>query len=309
MTIRATVAVLILTLSMAGIALAAECVPVADERIRGRDLRKAIPALAGLPSETVLGYTPLPGIERVFSVAQLRQIAAAHHLAVEVTGRACFIRESAPPAKEQVLAAMRRAVPDPSVEIELIEFSHQELPQGELVFHLSGLPAGRTAAGDAAIVWRGALKYGEKRSLAVWARVRIRATARRLVATRDLAAGEPIGAADIAVEERRVMPGKLDSLTAIEDAVGAVPRRPIRAGEEMRRSNLRIPNEVEPGDRVRVRVNSGATRLDFEAEAVSAGRNGDLVVVRNPTNGEPFKGRVAGRGAVVVEAADTLERE
>lgn len=308
MTTRTAVRTLALMLSIAGAALSAECVPVKDERIRGRDLHQAMRALAGVPADTVLGYTPLPGIERVFSVAQLRQIAAAHHLSAEITDRACFVRETAPPAKGDVIAAMRRAISDSSAEIELIEFSHQELPQGELVFQLSGLPAVRPAAGDAAMVWRGSLKYGGNRSLAVWARVRVRATARRLVATRDLAAGEPIRAEDVAIKELHVMPGKRDSTTALDDAVGAVPRRPIRAGDEVLRSNLRVPNEVEPGDTVRVRVISGAARLDFEAEAVSAGRNGEMVVVRNPSNGEPFKGRVAGRGAVVVEAADTLEK-
>jgi hypothetical protein len=59
--------------------------------------------------------------------------------------------------------------------------------------------------------------------------------------------------------------------------------------------------EVERGQRVSVEVSSGATRLRFQAEAASAGRTGESVVVKNPENGHLFSAKVQGKGKVVIQ--------
>jgi hypothetical protein len=60
------------------------------------------------------------------------------------------------------------------------------------------------------------------------------------------------------------------------------------------------PLAVKRGEKVSVRVISGAVTLKFESEAESSGHPGDTVIVRNPENGGDFAARVEDQGKVVV---------
>ena len=60
-------------------------------------------------------------------------------------------------------------------------------------------------------------------------------------------------------------------------------------------------SDLERGERVAVEVSSGAAVLTFQAEAASAGRTGDSVVVKNPENGRLFSAKVQSKGKVVVQ--------
>jgi hypothetical protein len=44
------------------VAAARACVPVERDRIVAGDLAKAVPELAGIPSEVVFGFAPQPGL-------------------------------------------------------------------------------------------------------------------------------------------------------------------------------------------------------------------------------------------------------
>ena len=59
--------------------------------------------------------------------------------------------------------------------------------------------------------------------------------------------------------------------------------------------------DVHRGERVSVEVTSGAALLRLRADAESAGRIGDAVLVRNPESGKLFQARVEGKGKVVVQ--------
>ncbi|MEQ1886152.1 MAG: flagella basal body P-ring formation protein FlgA [Bryobacteraceae bacterium] len=59
--------------------------------------------------------------------------------------------------------------------------------------------------------------------------------------------------------------------------------------------------EVERGEKVSVEVLSGAAHLTFQAEAASAGRTGDSIVVKNPENGKLFSAKVQSKGKVVIQ--------
>ncbi|HEX5430963.1 MAG TPA: flagella basal body P-ring formation protein FlgA [Bryobacteraceae bacterium] len=60
------------------------------------------------------------------------------------------------------------------------------------------------------------------------------------------------------------------------------------------------PPVIDRGDQVAVKVFSGSVLLSFHAEAESAGRPGQRIIVRNPLNGRRFLARVEDRGKVVV---------
>jgi flagella basal body P-ring formation protein FlgA len=61
------------------------------------------------------------------------------------------------------------------------------------------------------------------------------------------------------------------------------------------------PPEVQRGDKVAVQVISGDVLLTFEAEAASAARIGESVIVLNPENGRRFVARVEDKGKVIVK--------
>jgi Chaperone for flagella basal body P-ring formation len=60
------------------------------------------------------------------------------------------------------------------------------------------------------------------------------------------------------------------------------------------------PVAVKRGDKVAVTVSSGSVVLRFESEAQSSGRPGDIVIVRNPENGNRFAARVEDQGKVTI---------
>ena len=68
--------------------------------------------------------------------------------------------------------------------IELVDFTRHAVPRGEVVFPASGLI--RTQSAGTAALWKGYVRYGGPRRLAIWARVRISATLQRVRAVEEL---------------------------------------------------------------------------------------------------------------------------
>jgi flagella basal body P-ring formation protein FlgA len=75
----------------------------------------------------------------------------------------------------------------------------------------------------------------------------------------------------------------------------------IGAGAFVRDGSPLTERDIKRGDRVTVEVTSGSARLVFEAEAASAGRFGDSVLVKNPENGRLFQARVQGKRKVTIQ--------
>jgi len=275
------------------------CIEVEGDRILARHLAAAAPAFGSLPAEQPLLFAPAPGARRVMSAQEMARLAARYGLAVEGV-QACFERLTRPLDREQIIAALRKALGREDASIELIEFSRHRVPPGELEFPLAGLSTPATPG--AAVLWRGRVRYDGNRSLPVWARVRIKASLQRLVAAENLAAGRPIEARQVRVEQGEWFPSAEKPLAAVEQAVGKLPRRWIRAGSVLYERLLTAPPEVERGQVVEVEVASGSAQLRFRARAETAGRSGDTVLVRSPLNSRAVAARVAGPGKVVINA-------
>ncbi len=296
-------------LSASWAALAASgggCVAVSGDRILAADLARVIPAFAAIPPDEALGYAPAPGVRRILGAAELSRLAARHGVAVEGI-EVCVERAAERLTAERVLEALRKSLAREQARIELVDFSRYPVPAGELEFPLSGLSAPPAGVTEAAVVWRGRLRYDGTRSLPVWARVRIRVSGERLVAVENLAPGQPVAPSQVRVEQGEWFPFTEAPLTRVEDAVGKLPRRSIRAGSVLYARMLASPREVERGQRVSVEVSSGAAQLKFTAVAENGGRLGDTILVRSPVNGRKLAARVAGPGKAVVDA-DSLER-
>lgn len=252
--------------------------------------------LEGLPPETTLSLAPAPGIQRVFHDPELRQIAARFHLAAIPDDDVCVERSMAPIDPAKLLAAMRQELP--GAKIEILEYSQQPAPDGDLAFHRAAL-RNNTAAGA---TWFGVIRYAPNRDFTIWAKVKVTERAPRVVALNDLPAGKPIQASQVKVETRDEFPDSQPMARSLEEALGRYPRVAIRAGSEIRMDALEAPKDIRQGDIVQVEVRSGNARLSFDAVAAGSGCVGDSIAILNPSSAKRFQARIRGKGKVSVDA-------
>jgi flagellar basal body P-ring formation protein FlgA len=273
------------------------CHPVAGGRIMGSDLAAASPAFRSAPPDLVAGYAPQPGLRRFLNAAELARIARANHIDAADFTPLCFERATAPPDPETVAAAMRKVLDAPDARIEILALSKFPAPRGEMVLPRASLVEPQT--GDST-VWNGYIQYDGGR-FPVWARVRLSVRQHRLIAAADLAPGLPVKTDSVRVEDCFDFPRRIPPLSSPEAAVGRVPRHVIPAGRPVTAADLQDPNEVNPGETVEVEVRSGTAVLKLEAKAVSAGRRGDTIAVRNASSGKLFRAQVEEKGRVLVQ--------
>ncbi len=280
-----------------------DCIQLAGEEIHASDLAAVIVAFKAAKPETILGLAPAPGVRRVFS---RRDLTFAAHLAgiadadLPAAG-VCFERLVHQITEQELTRAMSEAFAGTSVQIIIVDHSSYGVPPGRLVFQLAGLSSPPPAQPDAAVFWHGRVRYGETRSMEIWAKVRITATTRACVAATDIQPGKPIEADQVHfVDIARFPLLRAGGIKDFDGVAGRVVRRPIRAGEEIVAKELEYAREIGPGDTVHVLAVSGNARVTLDAVATSGGRKGDTIVLKNPGTNTSFRAVVDGRDRAVV---------
>lgn len=268
-------------------------VSAGSDHILAGDLAPAFPALTAIAADAPVAWAPVPGVPRIFPVAELRRLATRFGVAPAPETELCVARRVALLDPARLLEVMRRQLPQASIEI--LEFSRLPAPEGELEFPLSGLRP--TPAGG---FWSGSVRYAGNRRFLVWAKVKVRVTAPRVIAAEDLKPGHPLEAAQLRLEMRDEFPAAGVFAGSLEEAAGRVPRRSIPAGAALRTAWLEAPKDIARGETVRVEVRNGGARLELEAQAEEAGSTGDTIPVRNPVSKKRFPARVEGKGRVSV---------
>lgn len=263
--------------------------PPGAERITAGDLR-----LDGAP-DAVVSLAPDPGTQRIFHSPELRQVALRLHLASVPEADICVERAMAPLDPAKLLAAMRKEYPE--ARIEVVDYSRQLAPEGEIVFRRAGLRVAASAGGT----WFGSIRYAANREFTIWAKVTLCVRVPRVIALHDLSPGKPIEAGDVKAELRDELPAAQPMLESIEEALGRYPRATFRAGAELRRDLLESAKDVRQGDVVEVEVRSGNAHLKFEARAAGSGCVGETVPVLNPASSKRFQARIEAKGKVSVE--------
>jgi flagella basal body P-ring formation protein FlgA len=281
------------------------CVPLSGEEIRASDLAAVVEAFAAADPKTVLGLTPAPGVRRTFSLHDLMSAARRAGVAGTdlPTAGVCFERALRQVTEQELTKAMTEAFPDKTVQIAIVDYSRYEVPPGRLVFQLVGLNAPPPAQPDGPVLWRGRVLFGETRSMEIWARVRISAMMTTCLAATDILPGKPIEPGQLRMAELPRFPLRRSvGITDMESVVGRIARRPIRAGQEVVPTALEQPQEIRAGDTVRVAARSGNARVSLDALAMSGGRKGDTIVLKNPLTHANFRAVVDGRDRAVVYA-------
>jgi flagella basal body P-ring formation protein FlgA len=296
--------VLILLCWTAGIAAAQEpaCRAVEGERILGRDLAAAIPAFAAMPADALLGTAPIPGSRRVFHSSEILALAQRYSLSIPAAQDVCFEWAMAPLDQSRALEAMRASLNLADAQIQIAESSASRVPPGRIEFPRDRLA---TPSPDqrSPVLWRGDVVYGDNRRFAIWARVDIKVPCNRLVATENLKSGEPIKASQLHSSASTCFPGPAGTALSVETAAGMAPLRFLPAGSEVRPELLAAANDVNRGDMVEIEVWSGAAHLAFNAQAISGGRIGDAIAIRNPDSQKIFQARVTGKDKAMVQAS------
>jgi len=122
-----------------------------------------------------------------------------------------------------------------------------------------------------------------------------------LVVRRDVAAGERLAAADLAVVERPSGSLPYQYFTAVEQGVGLVVRRTLPAGTVLVPAAVDSPRIVERGALVTLVAGRGAVAVRAEGVALEAGGVNQRIRVRSPS-GRVVEGVVAASGEVHVGA-------
>jgi flagella basal body P-ring formation protein FlgA len=280
---------------------AAACVPVAGSRIQGRDLAAADSRFNALPATLTIGFAPLPGTKKVFTIQELLRIAKTNGIAMDAAQELCFEIPLQTLTAEHAAESMRQALP-PGASLKIVELPAVNIPvSGMLEFPIEGLePA--LPINKGVQLWRGRVKYAESRQVLVWARVEVTAEQRTVVAVRDLISGASIDRAALRIETK-VGPLQRERLASrFEEVEGHVVSRSVNAGAFVPLSIVAEAPSVRRGDPVTVEVQSGFAHLHFEAIAQNSAHTGEMVELKNPLNGKLFRARLDAdaRASIVV---------
>jgi flagella basal body P-ring formation protein FlgA len=282
----------------------AACLVVApdSDHILARDLVDAFPPLAAVAPQTEIALAPAPGVTRVFRAPDLRMLAAHFHLGGDPNVEPfCFTRPVAQLDAPRLLAAMKQSLP--AARIEILDFTRQPAPEGDLEFPIAGLhpPEGASGNETQSALLSGSVRYGGARHFAVWAKVRVLIAATRVLAIADLRPGHAIAASQLSAVTDDQFPSGVSFAQTIDQVAGRWPRLAIRAGSPIRTDRLEEPKAVMRGETVRVQVHNGAARLDLDGVAELSGSVGEFIPVLNPSSRKRFRARVEGDHCVSVD--------
>jgi flagella basal body P-ring formation protein FlgA len=299
----------ILFLLMTPLLIGAEtsCIQVSGDKIHAGDLAKHVDAFRSINANVEIGFAPLPGGRRTITAGELQRIAAKNGIKETIQSDLCVQLQTRPLQPQELKQAIELELQNQGITnatVEVLDFSHYEVPEGRLEFTKSGLtpPAEKNSALPV-VLWRGRMVYGGSRSVALWARARVFVNADIPIAARNIPAATALGDDDVKVENRPVFPFGLTPLAQVRDVGGKRTRRALKKGDPIMAAVLETPKDVERGDKVEVAVDSGSARLRLDALAESAGRIGDHILVKNLGSGKRFQAKVESKGHVKVIAS------
>jgi flagella basal body P-ring formation protein FlgA len=276
---------------------AVPCFAPSGDWITGGDLAAMVPALAALPSALKVGYAPVPGLERVFHPDELRRLALANGLPdPKLTANVCSAWPLAPLTSEKLVGAMEKALAGREPQIELLARNLAPAPPGEVVFPLAGL----SGYSENAVIWKGYVIYAGTRRFETWVSVRVRVKEIHLMAQGAIHVGDRLAPGQWRAEPYAGPPSRDEILSDGAKVEGLVARRDFVDGAPLLTAYFEMPKAVERGDTVTVLANVGAARIEAPGVALSAGRCGEVIAIRNPRSNRTFRARIASAGRVEV---------
>ncbi|MDZ7638769.1 MAG: hypothetical protein U5J83_11070 [Bryobacterales bacterium] len=267
----------------AGFGAGKDCLPVSGMRLLASELARRDPRFAAFAPDTDFGYPPAPGERRMLAAPDGQPI--------------CIERASRVLTDDEILAALDLPKGE-GVSAQVLEFPHTAFPEGELRFPASGISP--PARGADAVLWRGSIEYEPRRTIAIWAQLRLQREAPCLRAQIDVAKGErwPTGKAEAATcDAAAILTSALDREDRLRDRVAV---RLIRKGEWLSSALLAEAAIVTARREAMLELRSGGARLVLPVMPEVSGRLGDLVWVRSVATRERLQARVSGPDALIL---------
>ncbi|NWF84579.1 MAG: flagellar basal body P-ring formation protein FlgA [Bryobacteraceae bacterium] len=291
------------SLLIAALLAAPGCLEVSQSRITAGHLTPFVPRFASIPPDAEFGYAPAPGTTRWIRRGELESFARRHGIGLDNAPELCAVRPSQVLTAAAIENALRPVIsellPGLSHRIEVIDYIRLPLPQGVLTFRKEDLHEAQAGA----LLWRGRIIYDRNRSMPVWVKARIAVEGQAWFARRLIEKGRKLNDED--VELRKCEVPLLDALKrdVASTVVGLEALSSIEAGSRIPAGSLGRPLAVQAGDKMKVYSESGSVRFAIEADAVQAGRVGDLISIMNRSNGAKLRARVIapGEGRITVE--------
>jgi flagella basal body P-ring formation protein FlgA len=275
---------------------APSCAPLSGEQILGRDLAAAVPALAAVRPDISFGYSPVPGVQRVYQVSELQKVADRFGISTRIASPVCFAWPLHSLTREAIITALRNTLSGKDVDVEVTDQCRMPVPDGEIVFPMGGLSA-QSAHSE---LWNGYISYGAGKHFAIWAKVTVTVHEKQIVAAHDIRQGELIQPADIGIATYSGPLRRLNVLQQTQEVIGKCAARPLIAGSVLTEAMLVLPQDVDKQQLVTVHVQFGASHLETQGIAIEGGRRGDVIKVRNPKTGRVFLARINDSGVVTV---------
>jgi len=281
----------------------AECIEVDSPKIRAGDLAEAVPLFQGVDATAMVGFSPVPGAERVLSGRELALFAERQGVQAQAgaISNVCVKRRIRPLSREDLQNAMMRTLQDGSIQVELLAYSNQLLPPGRLEFKLTGLNKPPVSAPQTPVIWRGSLIYDGDHTSSVWAQVRIGVERSWVVAKENISEGAIITTEQVQTVQGREFPFPAEFLSSAGAVAGKLARKTILAGQKLLPGAIEDPPDVTRGQKVGVKSIAGGAVLTLEAVAESSGKKGDTILVHNPVSGRNFHAVVQDKGQVIAE--------
>ncbi|MDP1627107.1 MAG: flagellar basal body P-ring formation chaperone FlgA [Parvibaculum sp.] len=121
------------------------------------------------------------------------------------------------------------------------------------------------------------------------------------VLTRDMQPGDVVRQQDIDWVRLPANRVSQNMIASLDHLVGMSPRRPARAGEPLRQSDMSPPIVVDKGAQVDVTLVSGSLTLTARGRALQSGAVGDIVNVLNTRSNRTLQGVVTGPNMVTID--------
>ena len=261
---------------------------------------------AGPQAGRVLGPGPAPGNMIVVEAAQLGAIARQFDVDWRPTSsadRAVLSRPGKPLAQEQVMAALRDALPGAGApndgDVSLVGYTPPMLPddaQAEVAVEQISFdaPTGRFAA--LLVVTAANMAPQHQRLVG-----RVEEMRALPVPTHRVAVGEIIGAGDVHMLRVAARLVHQDPAHTPEEAIGMAARHVLMPGLPIALSDLAHPLLVHRGQSVVIALSVPGLSLSAKGEAMDDGALGERIRVRNTLSGAVLQADITGRGQLDVE--------
>ena len=238
-------------------------------------------------------------VRKTFWHGWLGAVLLVGGLAVAAPAEAAVLEAEAVWAAAETALAARLATEEKTVSYQWERFSALppaiDVPDGEIALE-ANLPNGVRYGVPTAV--RVQVRQGEARLYDWQLTFQVRRYARTVVAARDLPAGTLLTADDLRLAEcdvTRVRGGRYDT---VEAALGLETSRSLAVGSVISETLVKAPLLIRQGETVRRLARHGAVMVETTAEALTNGRSGALVRVKNLSTGKVLVARVQAQGVV-----------